>query len=408
LDSSPRTHPEFVRPPAQEAWLLDVRHSPPYQEAREKLISQLRVKLPVPVVQELDNRVATYDKAASHALRGYVETLGPGTQADYAALAALLWATHPSQTSTHRKTLSRTAWETSGLERNLLHLNVPCPNCREDGADLEVAESLYVWELTCAGCGYGDRAATDMPHASGNLSPQLPDQVWSAWAGSTSAAFADWELSVRRRTGFLEKLKTFRENIEETLATELATLANTVKQAPADYSAYSFSPGVCAVMYAQARSVQGLRESVRLLDTDADRLAIAQRHRGQLELVDEGKPYQHWEAQFASRLTTLSDALERTDSLQACVAAGQLLLEARWYGFLLPLRLNVELGYGEGLELSELSTHPEHLAAYLEDKLATGLRGRPTRKQLEEFIRSYVRQQADQKESRHEAEPGSV
>jgi hypothetical protein len=90
------------------------------------------------------------------------------------------------------------------------------------------------------------------------------------------------------------------------------------------------------------------------------------------------------------------------------VAAGQLLLEARWYGFLLPLRLNVELGYGEGLELSELSTHPEHLAAYLEEKLATGLRGRPTRKQLEEFIRSYVRQQADQKESRHEAEPGSV
>jgi hypothetical protein len=393
----------FVRPPAQEAWLHDIRHTLPYQEAREKLISQLRVKLPVAVVQALDERFASYDKAASHALREHVATLSANTQADYAALTALLWATHPSQPSSHRRTLSRSAWDSSGLERNLLQLTIRCPNCQDEGADLEVAEGLYVWELTCASCGYGDRAAADMPHASGNHPPQLPDHIWSAWAGSTSAAFADWDPSIRRRTGFMEKLKAFRENIEESLATELATLANTVKDERADYRAYSFSSGVCAVIYARVQSVNGAHESVHLHDSDADRLAIAQRHRGHLSLTEEHSPYQHWTAQFTARLDMLSDALESADPLQACVAAGQLMLEARWYGFLLPLRLTVELGYSEGLELSELVTHPEHLAAYLEEKLATGLRGRPSRKQLEEFIRGYVRQQADQKESRHEA-----
>jgi hypothetical protein len=393
----------FVRPPAQEAWLHDIRDTVAYQEAREKLISQLRVKLPVAVVQALDERVASYDKAASHALREHVATLSANTQADFAALTALLWATHPTQPSSHRRTLSRTAWDSSGLERNLLQLNIRCPNCQEEGANLEVADGLYVWELTCPSCGYGDRAAADMPHASGAHSPQLADQVWSSWAGSTSAAFADWDLSIRRRTSFMEKLGAFRETIEENLAAELATLANTVKEAPADYRAYSFSSGVCAVLYAQVQGSRGAHESVHLHDSDADRLAIAQRHRGHLSLVEEHSPYPHWEAQFKSRLDMLRAALESADPLQACVAAGQLLLEARWYGFLLPLRLTVKLGYSEGIEFSELVTHPQHLAAYLEEKLATGLKGRPTRAQLEEFIRNYVRRQADQKESQHEA-----
>jgi hypothetical protein len=382
---------DFVRPPEQEVWIRTIRDTQAYREAREAKAAQLSLKLPPELVQALKARLAKYDKAASHELRAQVEKLPPALQTDYAALAVFLWATLPSpMTSGHLRTLYRSAWEETGLERNPLSLKTKCPNCASEESELLISEDLYLWELTCPDCGFGDRSAPDMPLVMTDQEPNLPDQVWSSWACCTSAAFADWNESVARRSRFLDRLRAFSESLETNLVAELATTATHVKQAPTPARSYSFSPDACAVILARVRMIQGDETPVRIHDRDADQLVLAQHRQGEMILVEESRPYAHWEKRFLSRMTALNAALDAQDPVQACIAAGQLLVETRYYGFLLPLRFTMQLPDREAVPLSELFTHTQHLAAFIEEGLRERKNARPTREQLEELIRSYL------------------
>lgn len=382
---------DFVRPPEQEVWIRDIRDTPAYREAREAKAAQLSLKLPPDLVQSLTQRLARYDKAASHELRAQVEKLPSTLQHDYAALAVFLWATLPSpMTAGHRRTLYRSAWEETGLERNPLSLKTRCPNCASEESELLISEGLYQWELTCSSCGYGDRSAPDMPFVMSDQEPDLPDQAWSSWACCTSAAYAEWDASSARRQRFLERLRAFSENLEPNLMAELATIATHIKQAPTPARAYSFSPDACAVILARVKMIQGDERPVRIHDRDADQLVLAQHRRAEMVLVEESQPYAHWEQRILSRLTALNAALDTQDPVQACVAAGQLLLESRWYGFLLPLRFTMQLPSRDAVPILELLTHTQHLAAFIEDGLRVRKNARPTRDQLEELIRSYL------------------
>lgn len=382
---------DFVRPPEQEVWIRDIRDTQAYREAREVKAAQLSLKLPPDLVQSLTQRLTRYDKAASHELRAQVEKLPSTLQNDYAALAVFLWATLPSSmTSGHRRTLYRSAWEETGLERNPLSLKTQCPNCASEESELLISEDLYLWELTCSSCGYGDRSAPDMPSVPSDREPDLPDQVWSSWACCTSAAFAEWDASIARRQRFLDRLRAFSENLETNLAAELATIAAHIKQAPTSARTYSFSPDGCAVILARVKMIQGDERPVRIHDRDADQLVLAQHGRGEMVLLDESQPYAHWEKRFVSRLTSLKAALDTQDPVQACVAAGQLLVESQRYGFLLPLRFTMQLPSRDAVPFSELFTHSQHLAAFIEDGLRARQNARPTRDQLEELIRNYL------------------
>ena len=359
---------DFVRPPEQEVWIRTIRDTQAYREARAAKAAQLSLKLPPELVQALTARLTKYDKAASHELRAQVEKLPSALQTDYAALAVFLWATLPSpMTSGHRRTLYRSAWEETGLERNPLSLKTKCPNCAAEESELLISEDMYLWELTCHACGFGDRSAPDMPFAMSDQEPSLPDQVWSSWACCTSAAFADWDESVARRSRFLDRLRAFSESLEANLVAELATIATHVKQAPLPVRSYIFSPDACAVILARVKMIRGDDAPVRIHDRDADQLVLAQHRQGEMALVEEPMPYAHWEKRFRSRLAALNAALDAQDPVQACIAAGQLLVETRYYGFLLPLRFTMQLPAREAVPLSELSTHSQHLAAFIEE-----------------------------------------
>jgi hypothetical protein len=382
---------DFVRPPAQEDWIRTIRDTQAYREAREAKAAQLSLKLPPELVQALKARLAKYDKSASHELRAQVEKLPSALQTDYAALAVFLWATLPSpMNSAQRRTLYRSTWEETGLERNPLNLKTKCPNCSSEEAELLISEDLYLWELTCPDCGFGDRSAPDMPLVMTDQEPNLPDPAWSSWACCTSAVFADWGESVARRRRFLDRLRTFSQSLETNLLAELATIAAHVKQAPLPVRSYIFSPDACAVILARVKMIHGDEAPVRIHDRDADQLVLAQHRQGEMALVDETQPYAHWEKRFFSRLTALNAALDTQDPVQACVAAGQLLVEARYYGFLLPLRFTMQLPAREAVPFSELFTHTQHLATFIEEGLRERKNARPTRDQLEELIRSYL------------------
>jgi hypothetical protein len=249
------------------------------------------------------------------------------------------------------------------------------------------------WELSCSECGYADRAGEDMPTVPYEQKPELADRVWTTWAGTTSAAFADWPLSVERRTTFLAQLRAFSESFGEILHAELLVLADKIKATQFGDDYY----GVSAVLLAHADAVARGGEPARLADACADQLAQAHSPDGMFQLFGEQTPWRHWKELFQSRVTALADALEHEDAVQASVAAGQLKVEADYYGFLLPLRLTLNLSDGDTVSVPELNTHVRHLAEYLEGQISkVQKKGRPSAAQLEDMLRRYVQGLSEQ------------
>ena len=392
IESLEETLYEFIRPPAQETWIRDLRQSPLYAAAREEKIAELKLRLPLEVVQALETRLLDYDKAASHQLRTQVEPLPEKTRADYAALVTLLGASTPSCIpASLQRTLYRAAWEESGLERNPLHLKTPCPNCTHNDADLYLVENRFDWEIACKDCGYEDRAAKDMPSVSFNTEPKLTDQTWSSWACSTSALFGEWPASVSRRNRFMATMRDFVSTLETQLPIELASTAHALQHTPSWRETTSFSPDATAVILARVENLQGEAESIRIHDPDANQLARAYRTRASFSLMQGLEVCPHWKGRFDARITDLRASTDTGDTLPACIAAGQLLLESRWYGFLLPVQMTVELPKPESLVLAQLATHPQHLAAFLRERMHTDLGQAPSVIQLERWLREYLR-----------------
>jgi hypothetical protein len=383
---------EFVKPQAQEDWIYAIRQSPEYASAREDKIAELRLKLPHALLDDIEERLVHYDKARSHELRDKAEALGPKLRSDYATLVALRALTLKRPISTgQQRTLYRETWLDAGLRGNLLRVHSTCPNCQEQ-ADLYLAEQIFEWELACAECGYEDRAAPEFPWPSSGYAPEVDDHTWASWACCTSAIFGDWHVSKRRRVRFMDNLRAFVAGVESALAADLISLAHDINDTPLSSRRYSFSARAGAVLLARARGEPTYGQACYIQDRDADRLAFLQRARGHLQLLPASplQPYGHWHDRYTDRIKALTAALENDDALSACVNAGQLLLEGSYYGFVLPLEFSVELEKTEAVELSNHATSPEHLAAFLTQRLKGVKIQQIEQRQVEQWLREYA------------------